>query len=57
MSAILDNEGTKAEYPFETLGSCGISGKSARFACIPLPGKENSKFWFATFPKNKIEDP
>lgn len=57
VSAILLDEDTKSDYPFETLGKCGISGKPARFACIPLPGKENSKFWFATFPKNKFDDP
>lgn len=51
-SAILEDQESLSEYPYETLGSCKNTGLPIRFACIPLPGSENSKFWFATIPKS-----
>lgn len=35
------------DYPYESLGICGVTGKSARFAHVPLA---QGSFWFATFP-------
>lgn len=47
---MMPNDDITPDYPYETLSYCGVTGKPARFACIPLPGNDSAKFWFATFP-------
>ena len=31
------------DYPYETLGTCSLSGSPARFADIPLPDRDGKK--------------